>query len=64
VTDDLEATCDGIEEKSKPEDHTQVLYCWAWHQWLCANCRIRRNDAELKNSAAGPMTTSELPLRL
>jgi hypothetical protein len=62
--DDPAAACDGIGEGSNPGDHTQVLYCWAWNQYLCANCRIKRNDAELKHSAAGPMTTSELPLRL
>lgn len=64
MTDDLQVTCDGIEEGSNPADHGQVLYCWAWDQWLCANCRMKRNDAELRHSAAGPMTTSEPLLQL
>lgn len=31
--------------------HAQVLWCPAWGQWLCADCRLKRNDAELRRPA-------------
>ena len=30
-----------------------MQYCWAWDQYLCANCRLKRNDAEIRISLKG-----------
>lgn len=47
---DLTITCDG----TQPDDtraHDQVVYCAAWDQHLCAECRRKRNDKELQAPA-------------
>jgi hypothetical protein len=40
----LTATCQGDGCGS----HHQVGWCPAWDCWLCAECRWRRNEAELR----------------
>jgi hypothetical protein len=39
--------CEEIEPDDK-RTHSQVVYCPAWDLYLCADCRIRKNDAELR----------------
>jgi hypothetical protein len=57
--------CEAIEPGSNAEaikTHDQVTYCPAWGAWLCANCRVNRNNAELKVQSPLPKPETQLPL--
>jgi hypothetical protein len=60
-----EPLCEAIEPGSNAEAvkaHDQVLFCPAWGQWLCANCRVNRNNAELKVMSPLPKQEAPIPL--
>lgn len=60
----LDAACEGVNPDNSAAAHAQVVYCQAWGQYLCADCRLRRNDAELKASSTPPRFTAEPLLQL
>jgi hypothetical protein len=51
VSDPLEpltAACGGIAPGNESRAHDLVTWCPAWGQWLCFDCRLKRNDDELR----------------
>jgi len=44
---DEQHDCQGREQNDRGR-HEQVQWCPAWDLWLCAQCRFKRNETELK----------------
>jgi hypothetical protein len=50
MTDDLLESLTAVCQGTGCNSHYQVGWCPAWNVWLCAECRWRRNESELRVS--------------